>query len=510
MALANFFDKAALAVAQALGRFDTAALEQRLGRSVPGLVFGPESMTAEGRISTELIINLLARFYPRIAVSAAGAELADRLQELRLLAREINPEIEVSGSTNEAGMILAVGAPRVDHKAPVLYLGSDGWTTRLNPSMPVGCGITSAPFGAAVAACIAVANVFRHFFQDQLEGGELDGPIELSLLSLKSGQEERAVPPPRDAHIGEWHLVGSGAVGSAALWALKRTAVHGTVHVVDHEPIELSNLQRYLLFGQRDVGCSKAEAAEALFRESRLRVHAHRQRWGEYLQSRDDWNLPRVAVALDSASDRIAVQGALPMRTLNAWTQRGELGVSRHRFPGNEACLACLYLPTHKTRNEDELVADALGLPSALMEIRELLYRGAPVSRGLLDRAAGALSIPVEPLLRFEGKPLRVLYSEGICGGVVLSLRGSQQSHGDRGTETPLAFQSALAGVLLAAEMVLDSNGVRPDGFPTRTSINLLKPVAPEISFYDRKVPGRKCICQDEDYVSAYRSKYGS
>jgi hypothetical protein len=205
-----------------------------------------------------------------------------------------------------------------------------------------------------------------------------------------------------------------------------------------------------------------------------------------------------VAVALDSASDRIAVQAALPKRTLNAWTQRAELGVSRHRFVGDEACLACLYVPTAKTRNEDELVSDALGLPSALKEVRELLYRNAPASRDLLARVATALNVPLDPLLVFEGKPLREFYSKGICGGIVLSLRGSEGARVDRGTETPLAFQSALAGVLLAAEMVLEACGLRPPGFPTRTSINVLKPLAPQISFFERKASARRCLCQDD------------
>src|SRR6266568_2534043 len=133
MALANFFDKAALAVAQALGRFDSTALEERLGRSVPGVVFGPEALTGEGQVATDLIINLLARFYPRIVISAAGAALADRVQALHVLAREINPEVEVSGSMEEAGMILAVGEPPVAHNARVLYVGSEGWIARINP-----------------------------------------------------------------------------------------------------------------------------------------------------------------------------------------------------------------------------------------------------------------------------------------------------------------------------------------------------------------------------------------
>ena len=90
----------------------------------------------------------------------------------------------------------------------------------------------------------------------------------------------------------------------------------------------------------------------------------------------------------------------------------------------------------------------------------------------------------------------------------MLGLKAAQAVSPSRGTETPLAFQSALAGVLLAAEMVLDARGLRPNGFPVRTSLDVLRPVPGEISFHHRKAPGRNCICQDDDFVRRYISKW--
>jgi hypothetical protein len=58
--------------------------------------------------------------------------------------------------------------------------------------------------------------------------------------------------------------------------------------------------------------------------------------------------------------------------------------------------------------------------------------------------------------------------------------------------------------------MVIDENGLRPDGFPVRTSIDLLRPVAPEIHFRDRKKPDGRCLCQDQDYRSRYSMKFPS
>src|SRR5205823_3332138 len=172
-------------------------------------------------------------------------------------------------------------------------------------------------------------------------------------------------------------------------------------------------------------------------------VVPHACRWGQYLASlRGPWTLERVAVALDSAADRCAVQAALPRQVLNAWTQPGDLGVSWHDFLGVGACLACLYMPSGAVPNEDQLVADAIGLPDQLLPVRELLYRGTPVGEEWVRRIAAALSIPPEALLPFADRPLRAFYSEVVCGGVILRLGGH---NGPGQAEVPMAFQSALA-----------------------------------------------------------------
>jgi molybdopterin/thiamine biosynthesis adenylyltransferase len=127
------------------------------------------------------------------------------------------------------------------------------------------------------------------------------------------------------------------------MWALARTpGLQGTLHVIDAEKIDLTNLQRYVLTGQQHVGTAKVTLANRVLQSTPLVVHPHQQRWGEYLRTRNDWHFQRVAVALDSAADRRAVQAALPEWIVNAWTQPGDLGVSRHTFLDDQACLTCL------------------------------------------------------------------------------------------------------------------------------------------------------------------------
>ncbi|WP_420145533.1 HesA/MoeB/ThiF family protein [Sphingobium sp.] len=57
-------------------------------------------------------------------------------------------------------------------------------------------------------------------------------------------------------------VVGAGGIGSPAILYLAAAGV-GTIRVIDHDEVALSNLQRQTLFGTADVGAPKAEAAMA-------------------------------------------------------------------------------------------------------------------------------------------------------------------------------------------------------------------------------------------------------
>lgn len=506
MALANFFNKAALAASEVLRDFDREAFAKHLDRRTVGLAFDAASVSFEGRTTLELAANLLARLYPKVALLPVGKGLAETASRLERLCRSINPDIEISSKLTGVTATVVVGTKRPRGGGKLVFVGSDGWVVRVSAENPVGSGAgTRNPFGAAAAACFGAANLFRVLFASQLSKGDPDRSFALSLLDY---QPNTAAPTnselPEQLDIGDAHLVGLGAIGNGFLWSLARVAaLNGSLTVVDHEAVELTNLQRYVLATQADCGKSKTEVAAVALSETGLVVHPHPKRWGDYLKARGDMRLTRVAVALDSAKDRIAVQAGLPRWVCNAWTQTGDLGVSRHGFLGDQACLACLYMPTGAVPNEDELVAQAINMPQQLMEVRTLLQQNTPVGEEFIRRMATAMTVPAEPLLPFATKPLRAFYAEAVCGGTLLQL-GAHQVTVD--TQVPMAFQSALAGVLLAAELVADALGLKNPPPPSVTRINLLRPLADYLSFPEAKRP--PCICQDADYQSAYRAKY--
>ena len=132
-------------------------------------------------------------------------------------------------------------------------------------------------------------------------------------------------------------------------------------------------------------------------------------------------------------------------------------------------------------------------------------YYNAPVPRELLLRVATALALPVEPLLAFEGQAIRAFYSQAFCGGAVFRM-----SNGAGATQArvPMVFQSALSGVMLAAETVAHASVLKKVPPPVTTTTNLLRPLAPYLSLDRKKDWEAGCICQDSDYVAAYQEKW--
>jgi adenylyltransferase/sulfurtransferase len=77
-------------------------------------------------------------------------------------------------------------------------------------------------------------------------------------------------------------LVGAGGLGSPAALYLAAGGV-GVLGLVDDDRVDETNLQRQVLFGTRDVGRPKSEAAAERIRD--LNPHVHVERFGERLTS---------------------------------------------------------------------------------------------------------------------------------------------------------------------------------------------------------------------------------
>ncbi|HYG29405.1 MAG TPA: E2 ligase fold family C protein [Allosphingosinicella sp.] len=506
MALPDFIERNVTAASGVLSGFSRDSFLSMLEASSIVIAIDDQAKRFEGRVAVDLVTNLLARLYPRITFLTLTKGVSPIVKELAELARSINPKIEIKYEPSGTLVSVVVGATPVSPKFNPIYVGSDNWLALLSTTSPARAGLTRNPFGAAAAACFAAANVFRRVFCLQLPRGLPDSEIVFSLYDF-SREREGANPPLENLEFGEVYLAGVGAIGNAVVWSLARLKeAKGVIHLVDHENIELSNLQRYILTRFEDVRSAKVNLAAEHLRSAGFKVHRHRKRWGQvFATKKKNTCIPCVLTALDTAKDRIGVQASLPQSIINAWTQEDNLGVSRHSFLGEGACLACLYIPQGPVLNEDQIIASALRLSDRLMNVRTLLYTNAAVGRDLLSLLADRWKVPVEALYPYEQKPLRSFYQQAVCGGALLKL-GADLS--GQGVAVPMAHQSALAGVMLAAAWVVDSaRQETPEA--SESTINLLRPLGEYIVRPSRKRSGERCICQDADFIEAYRQKYG-
>lgn len=488
MALAPFFERVygALGGHLAISRESLSAVLEKV---VVGIRCGKKLSKNDIWIA-ELTINLVARLYPRIAISGSKKHCS----MLRNIAVEINPNVEFIESAPDTTSI-CIGS---DLLKGALFPTASGWVARVShkPSRTDG---PPNPYSAGAAAAMACAELFRRIFVKS----KAERNVSVSLLNFdkKTGANLKL----EDTNLGDVLFVGVGAVGNSALWALSRDAsIRGQLRLVDAEDVSLSNLQRYVLTTYADVGCSKVLLGQQSIESAKLAVEPNKLTLEQYAATRDSFAFPVIAVSVDNVDGRRAAQTLLPRLVVNGWTGDQALGASWHVFSRDAACLACLYHPHGQGPSAIDQAAKALGLPHERTAL--LWVSRQPLSDEDVRIAATTLGVDELVLSPWRGKPLGELYTDVVCGAVPLDVMGVGKIE-----TVPLAHQSALAGILLAAELLKRTSPElaklsQPE--PLISWDNVLKP-APAIW---RKPRARElgCICGDPDYQKIYAQKWAT
>src|SRR6266851_546308 len=185
MALADYYARNALAASQVLGGFDAERIRLTLDRERIGVCIGADAAESrEGQALIDLLVRLLARLYPTLAIrSESGGRTAS--EEAVNLARRINPAVEFS---SDPTVEIAVGTALPSAGAwPRIFVGSNEWNAFVGTAAPRGAGHSENPFGAGTAACMAAANLFRWVFLR--ENPLLDEDLTFSALEPESARK---------------------------------------------------------------------------------------------------------------------------------------------------------------------------------------------------------------------------------------------------------------------------------------------------------------------------------
>ena len=246
------------------------------------------------------------------------------------------------------------------------YLWANGWCggfSREPLAFPKAECASHLPIGPYVAAGLIAGEMFKFARQKHYQ------PTKALFHSLwdYSVSEIPILGGPRAVAIQiDVALAGVGAVGCGflhALWA--SDGVKGIVVLADNDAkgLELTNLNRYVIFGSSSVGTQKATAAASILSDARLTWIPHDSSF-EVLQP-----LPHFVVsAVDKNAARIAIQSRCPARLFSASTLDLRAEVLRCGPPGEGACLACRN-PPEKLESDEEVRARARNLSNEKLAV---------------------------------------------------------------------------------------------------------------------------------------------
>lgn len=301
--------------------------------------------------------------------------------------------------------------------------------------------------GALIGACHAAAFLFR---QARLsEPGPSSVWHDAWTLELNNVADATPSAGPSGAalRLDDVVLAGMGAVGNAfALTVLTHPGARGTLRAADYDHIDLTNLNRCLLFVRDHLGQLKADIANAVTRELG-QPHAAMLVTPERAERAfRNAPVPVLVSAVDTNRAREAINQLVPRITLAGSTFN--LRVQTNIFGQPGPCLRCNNPPEPVEPDRD---VKARVLAAQADELEDMASQAGQTIDELLAWASapgcGELDATVLPALRREGP---ATFSVG--------------------------FVSALSGVLLAATAIRSQH--QPLVVPTIARAQLLRPTA--------------------------------
>ena len=151
-------------------------------------------------------------------------------------------------------------------------------------------------------------------------------------------------------------IAGAGGLGSPASIYLAAAGI-GTIRIIDHDKVELSNLNRQVLHWDEDIGQRKTDSANQKLHKLNqwLKVEAIAETITEDNVSQLVTGFDLVVDAMDNLPTRYVLNKAALERNIPLFhgAVHGFAGRAMTIIPGQTACLMCLYrggVPREKFR----------------------------------------------------------------------------------------------------------------------------------------------------------------
>lgn len=191
-----------------------------------------------------------------VAVPVLGESLADGIDWLALLLSTHGSEhkARIEFGSHEAPTVRVAVGPQRDG---AVIVGADAWRALLGRYAGESDWQTTSPFGPAMAAVIAAAEVFKRLVA--ANGGTDSGRVSLhdlrfSLFNYGVDDAAESGPANFNLTLRDVAVLGCGAGGTAALYVLAMLPMlAGGIALVEPSVHKPSNLNRYLMASACDV-----------------------------------------------------------------------------------------------------------------------------------------------------------------------------------------------------------------------------------------------------------------
>ncbi len=326
------------------------------------LVASRESVQSySGQVFVLIATNLLSRFCRDVTLSIPDVSLHPHLVQppnQRLIERV---QSEMYGANpygnfeqgkiipKHVDYILQLGKRDNQKLSANLVADGDGWVAYIgrNDQSPFEKHVSLNPVGPAAAACLAIADIFK-VFTGVPENLRIDRLV-LSFFDFSLNESCLLAPAiPAIIDIGRTQMIGVGSVGSSVLYMLSLLPVNGHLDLIDHQFVELVNLDRAPIFAVSDVGRPKVKVGERWIRGKGIQVRPHQARFSEFIIANSRFKQsPDLVLLLANEHNVYAdLQSNFPPLVIYGTTTASwGVNLGRH-IPLKEECVLCRY-PNH-------------------------------------------------------------------------------------------------------------------------------------------------------------------
>ena len=251
-------------------------------------------------------------------ISLIGAQpplLRDRLIEgLLEVGSDLLPDVEFhTGPPEKADLAIVFGDSRwSDQSDLTLHLNATRWSGELSAINACSWNEEDWPFGRLAAAGIAASEAFKVSMRKLHDHAASSIFYKLFAPVLEANLALAPEGTPKISHLGTFDCVSGGAITNATLFALARIPeVSGQARVIEPEPGDLTNMNRYMLM--RRSRCTLRKIVDLATQVlAGLQVAGVEHRYDEETRWGIEPFASKVLVGVDHIPSRWLVQQANP------------------------------------------------------------------------------------------------------------------------------------------------------------------------------------------------------